>query len=396
MPGQGADGSLPRWPDYLAELGGAEELLALLQHPGDRDLAQETMRLFFLGLSGGFFTAFADPDLPDFVPAVNTTLNGSMTNPDFIYGTAAIDGTGSYRVSGQRGDGLFVLLDMAAGGLGVMDRLGPSCGTIDLDTLEMEADGSFELMLSAERPEGWTGNWRALDPAARTLTLREASYEWGRGRDGRFAIERTDKPLRPRRRSGEEIAERLMALAAYPKRYAGMWIGVIGQQAEKGLWNRFEHDDWAGRGGVGGQHYYQGLFRLEPGHVLLLETDLPETVRYWNVQLGDLVWNTIDFLNHQSSLNGGQAELDSDGRFRAVIALDDPGVPNWLDPGGHHEGAIMLRWTEASSGPEPSLTSLPVHRLRDHTPADTPVIDARERDRRLRARRTGMQLRRRW
>jgi hypothetical protein len=216
------------------------------------------------------------------------------------------------------------------------------------------------------------------------------------GRDGRFAIERIDKPIAPRRRTAAEIAERLTALAGYPRRYAGLWMNVIKDQAEKELWNRFEHDDWAGRGGVAGQHYYQGLFRIEPGHVLLLETELPETVRYWNVQLGDLVWNTIDWMNRQSSLNGGQAAIDSDGRFRAVIALDDPCVPNWLDPGGWREGAIMLRWTEASSGPAPTLIPVPIGDLRARLPADTPTIDGAERDRRLRTRRTGVQLRRRW
>lgn len=387
---------LPGCADYLAEMEGAGDLLALLRDPADPALTQEALRLFFLALSGGFFTAFADPDLPDFVPAVNTILNASMTNPDFIYSAASIDGEGVYRLSGERGDGLFVLLDTAAGGLGVMDQLGPSCGTIDIDSLDIGADGRFELVMSTQRPDGWTGNWRPLDPRARTLTLRQASYHWGEGRDGRFAIERLDRPIRPRRRTAAEIAQRLTALAGYPKRYAGLWINVIRDQAARNLWNRFEHDDWAGRGGVTGQHYYQGLFRIEPGHALILETALPERVRYWNVQLGDLVWNTTDWMNRQSSLNGGQAEIDSDGRFRAVIALEDPGVPNWLDPGGWSEGAIMLRWTEASSGPEPSLRQVPLDGLRARLPADTPAISAEERDRRLRQRRTGVQLRRRW
>ena len=392
----GDERALPGWGDYLASMKGADEVLALLRDPSDPALAQEAMRLFFMALSGGFLTAFADPDLPDFVPAVNTALNGSMTNPDFIYGTASIDGAGTYRVSGDRGEGLFVLLDMAAGGLGVMDKLGPSCGTIDLDTLTIGPDGRFDLLLSAKRPTGWTGDWRQLDPRACTLTLRQASYDWGEGRDGRFAIERLDKPITPRRRTAADMAERLTALAAYPRRYAGLWINVIKDQAEKGLYNRFEHDDWAGRGGITGQHYYQGLFRIEPGHALIFETELPEHVRYWNVQLGDLLWNTIDWMNRQSSLNGGQAEIDGDGRFRAVIALEDPGVPNWLDPGGWSEGAIMLRWTEASSGPEPSLRQVSLDALREYLPAGTPVITAGERDRRLRKRRTGVQLRRRW
>jgi len=128
----------------------------------------------------------------------------------------------------------------------------------------------------------------------------------------------------------------------------------------------------------------------------LLETDLPDSVLYWNVQLSDMMWNGIDWMNRQSSLNGGQARLDSDGRFRAIIAIADPGVPNWLDTGGNREGAIMLRWTRASSGPAPSLRVIDAASLRDHLPDDTPVISPDERERQLRARRRSVQMRRRW
>ena len=175
-----------------------------------------------------------------------------------------------------------------------------------------------------------------------------------------------------------------------------MSLGFIASQKQKGLWNAFEHDDWAGRGGVGGQHYYQGLFRLERGSVLLLETVLPETVRYWNVQLNDMRWNTVDWMNRQSSLNGGQASIDADGRFRAVIALDDPGIANWLDPGGREEGSIMLRWSGASSGPQPSLTVVPLGELAASLPPETKRVSPTERQEALRARRRAVQMRRRW
>jgi Protein of unknown function (DUF1214) len=384
------------WAEQMASFGSTSDLLALLANPGDPQLAAEAERLFFMSLASGWFTAFADPDLPDFVPAVNTHLNCVGTNPDFIYGTASIDGGGSYVITGERGDGLFLLLDIVAGGLGVMETLGPSLGTLDFDTLALGVDGDFSLLLSPERPAEWTGDWHQLDPSACSLTLRQASYEWGIGCEARIAIERIDKAHAPRRWSATEIAERLNALAAYPKRLSGMALGFIKAQRDKGLWNALEHDDWAGRGGVQGQHYYQGLFRLEPGKVLLVETELPETVRYWNIQLSDMMWNSVDWMNRQSSLNGGQARIDADGKFRAVIALDDPGVPNWLDTGGNLEGAIMLRWTEASSGPAPTLQLVDAASLSDQLPPDTPLISTDERQQQLRARRRAVQLRRRW
>ncbi|MCB2044609.1 MAG: DUF1214 domain-containing protein [Novosphingobium sp.] len=384
------------WADRIASLGATSDLLALLADPDDPQLQAEAERLFFLTLASGWFTAFADPDLPDFVPAVNTHLNCIGTNPDFIYGTAAIDGAGSYLLTGERGDGLFVMMDIAAGGLGVMEELGPSLGTLDFDTLTLDDQGRFSVLLSAEQPRDWTGDWYRLDPSARSLSLRQASYDWGNGRDARIAIERIEKAHRPRRWAAEDIAERLTALAAYPRRLSGMALGFIKAQRDKGLWNALEHDDWAGRGGVEGQHYYQGLFRLEAGKALLLETALPDRVQYWNVQLSDMMWNSIDWMNRQSSLNGGQARIDADGRFRAVIARDDPGVSNWLDPGGNSDGAIMLRWTGASSGPEPTLRLVDMADLRALLPSDTPLVTPEQREAQLRARRRGAQMRRRW
>src|SRR3546814_17986243 len=97
--------------------------------------------------------------------------------------------------------------------------------------------------------------------------------------------------------------------------------------------------------GLADQHYYQGIFRLQPGKALILETELPERVRYWNIQLNDPLWNTIDWLNHQRSLNGGKAIIGTDGKFRDVISAEDPGVPTWLDPGGPLDGSLMLLWT---------------------------------------------------
>jgi hypothetical protein len=387
---------MSNWQERVASFGETSQLLALLANPDDPQAEAEAERLFWMTLASGWFTAFADPDLPDFVPAVNTHLNCIGTNPDFIYGTASIDGNGSYLLTGERGDGLFLLMDIAAGGFGVMDELGASLGTLDFDKLSLDEEGRFSLLLSAEKPDDWAGDWRNLDPSTRTLSLRQASYDWGVGREARIAIERTDKAHLPRRWPAQEIAKRLTALAAYPKRLSGMAMGFIKAQRDKGLWNALEHDDWAGKGGVQGQHYYQGLFRLEPGQVLLLETELPEKVRYWNVQLSDMLWNSVDWMNRQSSLNGGQAQIDCDGKFRCVIALDDPGVPNWLDTGGNSEGAIMLRWTEASSGPKPSLRLLDLADLRAQLPQDTPSISPELREAQLRARRRGVQYRRRW
>jgi hypothetical protein len=388
--------NLPQWSDYLGLLAKADSVLDLLADPADPLARQEAYRLMFMALAAGFQSSFVDPDHPEFNCAVSNVMNSVGVNPDFIYGSASIRGEGTYRLSGKRGGGVFVFFDINAGSIGVLDQFGPSVGFIDLDTCTLGADGSFDILLSAERPEGRLGDWVQLDPRACNIAVRRAYYNWGIEEDAKIAIERVDRPIGPSRLDAAEIARRLTALTGFVERYVGFAMRYGARQRAEGVINRLEHDDWAGRGGVAGQHYYQGIFALQPGQALILETELPETVRYWNIQLNDPLWNTVEWFNRQSSLNAAQARLDSDGLFRAVIALEDPGVPNWLDPGGHLTGSLMLRWTQASSGPEPRLRLVDAAAVRAHLPGDTPVVSADERQQILRRRLRGSQWRHRW
>jgi hypothetical protein len=105
---------------------------------------------------------------------------------------------------------------------------------------------------------------------------------------------------------------------------------------------------------------------------------------------------TIDQINRPTSINGYQARLDQDGRFRAVISVTDPGVPNWLDTGGHLRGAISGRWWTPSHEPQTTLTKVPLAEIRAYLPEETPVVTFEEREASVRARRRGAQLRIRW
>src|SRR3984957_3809884 len=159
--------ALAQWPDYLGILTSADELLDLLPDPTDGRARQELYRLLFMSLGSGFMTAVGDPDHPDFVAPANTVFNASATNPDFLYLQAGVDGAGTYRMTGVRGTALFVHGDIAAGGLGVMDELGPSVGQFDLDAMHVQADGTFDILFCADRPPGYQGDWVRLDARAR-------------------------------------------------------------------------------------------------------------------------------------------------------------------------------------------------------------------------------------
>lgn len=389
------DAKLMPWSEYVDLLKPAGELNNLTFDPQNEHLRAELYRQLVMNISLGYFMYFqSDANHPDWAPFLNSVFM-LQPNPDDTYFNAPLDGRGHYRIIGERGTVWLLTFSLGSGPMGTTDEPGQSRGYTDIDDLEIEPDGTFELILSSQRPDGYTGNWVHLPPEADYILVRQRCYDWGSERDARLAIERLDAASIKPRPSTEEIDQGLRALlGGFTERLSRRWLDYQNIHLQRGLINTLELTDFGGA--VPPQWYWQGLFQFSPGEALILETEMPERHQYWNVQLNDELWNAVEFIYHQSSLNGHQATLDSDGRFRAVIALEDPGVANWLDPAGTLQAMLIGRWYGCSSNPIPTLKRVPLAQLLEHLPADTPKVTPAEREAVLRKRRIGGQLRRRW
>lgn len=386
---------LPDWAAYAAELGKIEgEMLAAMPDAGDPRSRQEAWSLMFSQLVRGYLAiVYADPDYPEFVPLYNLALNIAAPNADYMYYGTPLDGRGTYRLRGVAGTNRFTFFQFVSREFDATGEGGGALGSFSLSDLKIAPDGNFELLLSADRPAGYTGNWMKLDPTTKRLTMRIASYDWLRERDPAVGIERLDRPLPRPRPSAEEISAKLARLPGLVKSDTMRWWRRVEDLRAKGLVNKVQIE---APGVFAGQTYVEGLFKLAPDEALIIETDIPRSCRYWSFLVGDLHYRTIDWANHQSSLNGFQARLDRDGKFRAVVALRDPGVPNWLDPGGFPEGLIQARWNNCDSQPVPTARLVKASDVRRFLPADTPMVSATTREQSLRERRLGAQLRRKW
>ncbi|MEZ5708300.1 MAG: DUF1214 domain-containing protein [Blastomonas sp.] len=384
------------WAQFIELIAGIDQSLKHVIDPDDPWLKQEAIQQMAMSLSQGYAPILAqDSRVPAFFTFLNPVIKSAAPNPDYMYRTSFVEGHGSYRLSGTRGTTLFVHIGIGSGYIGVDDKPGPSLGHIDVDTLTLGADGAFSVILSAERPAGYTGDWYALPANARTIGIREASYDWENEVDSRIAIERLDDAGDFTRPTPDEIAYRLERLAGFPERYAQLFVHFVKTLSQHPV-NTVVLNSWSDIGGLAEQTYYEGLFEFSEGEALVLETEVPDEVRYWAVLLADQLFNTIDWEKCQSSLNGFQARRDSDGKFRAVISAVDPGVPNWLDTAGRFKGVVQGRWYQASSAPAPTLKQVKLPELRDHLPADTPHVDRPARREQLLARFRGAQFRRKW
>lgn len=386
-----------RLKDYLDIIAKAEALPESSWAPDDPLLRADLYDQVMMNIVQGYFQYFgAEPDHPDFGPHYNSVMR-LQPNPDDTYMRTPVDGTGIYRITGERGTVRLLTLTLGEETIGMAEQPGGQTAEYDLDqSITFAGNGAFELILSDERPAGHVGNWLRMPPDTRGVLVRQRSYDWGGEREARIAIERLDVDALKPRPDLATVENRLTRLAEFAERHSRQWLKYQDIMRQKGLINRIEHHGFTELGGIQVQVYWWGIFEVEPDEALILETDIPANAPYWNVQLNDQIWNTLEYVWRQSSLNGYQARPDTDGKFRAVISIEDPGVPNWLDTVGRTQGSVVGRWYRCETNPVPALKKVKLAEIRTHLPQATPQVSPQERDAQIRARARGAQLRRRW
>ncbi len=439
------------WDDMLADLARARDAIdqpALMPAPAnDRNLA-EGYRYLMGFIHSGVERAFHEDTSHPFVRhALQLVNKATIDNADAIYFMAPIDGRQSYKVGGHVQDHrhwrgkppaetgrkapaylIFELSDgCLAGDSGSLAELRPGVkaqtGRLDSTEIEVDADGYFEILLAPERPPGHRGNfistWRkttrpnpddpegSLDRYAGTLSGRQLFYDWERedavplrvvqlGAEGQHPDPLDSETAAAQlRRLGKLVSGQMcfwnefytVLLETYGKR--------DGSDGERFMpRNKFNAPNAASGATGGGQStniYAGGVYELEPDEALIIESRIPVPPQYIGFHLSNLWGESHDFANHQSSLNGFQAEFDDDGVLRWVVAHRDPGVPNWVDTTGHREGFMAPRWAYTEKPPQDEWPTVRAQKvafdeIRAHLPEGVRSVSPEERAERIRVR----------
>ena len=272
-----------------------------------------------------------DRDHPFLQSGTGPFTKMGLDNPDTLYFGTRVQAGREYLVTGTRGtttDLSFQLL----GGEYTDDNVPDSETAFDDRKLDIAADGSFQ--------------WRFTPAANAQLVIREVYNDWS-ARRGMVAIARADTAGTAPAPLSNELIE---------KRFA-----VAGKQLVQRIKTWLQFPQWfymnipvntmvAPRltpGGLATQYSSAGHFELSPEEALVITlpvTDAP----YLGFQLGSLWYISLDYINHQTSLNGTQAQADPDDKIRIVVADRDPGVPNSVATLGRRKGFLQFRWQRVS------------------------------------------------
>jgi len=315
-------------------------------------------------------------------------LSWGTQNPDFLNHNAFIDGSRTYRIWGNARGTYWTTIQAMAGFWG--DEKMAMLGHIDFDDIPIAANGDFEIFMGPNPPADTGGKtWLRLDPEARNvmLAVREVYMDWEQTRMLDLHIETLDRdPQAPMWFGEAELARRYAKAAKFVEFAWRFSSGQMNPSKERPPVNSFVMPSGATEIGGNPVAAYIGMdYRISPDEALIIEMT-PIEARYWGFQTSSVWGQTNDYSYHQSSLNAEQVRTDADGKVRLVLALSDPGVPNWLDPVGIGTGSVLLRWYKAKGTATPETRLVPLADLRQHLPKDTPAVGPAERGEQLKAR----------
>jgi hypothetical protein len=338
------------WEEYCDTLKAAGTAMLFPGSPKDAFNQAEGYRYLSRLVRGGIeaFIEYADPLFPRFQRMVHETVKLGADNPDNFYVSARVSGQHRYRVWGKRGTVFYLGF---ATQLADYTKDEPQVsGSLESSELKMGADGSFEIIVSVDKPAGDV-NWLPMSAHSRIVLVRQTFLDKSAEQPADIAIERIGGTRAPGPFTAKMLDEGLTN--------AGLF--VTGSSLFFAKWSR----DWKKHANTLPQHppeisgaaggdpniaYYHSYWELGDDECLEL-TFTPPKCQYWNFQLNNYWIESLDYRYFQVTLNAHSAEYRPDGSVRLLVAHEDPGLGNWIDTAYHRSGTMSLRWLRSTEFP---------------------------------------------
>lgn len=323
-----------------------------------------------------------DAQHPYFWRALGPDMKMGGDNPNGLYLSAPINGTDTYRVRGTRGSALWVSFLSSRSPECLAEGLPIFGAAIFAPDLHVDPDGTYDITLS---PDQHDGNWIRTDRYSASLLVRQFFGTRDDVRPMDITIENLtsgDAPKEP------FLLDRAMAQLDRARVQMDAMVKMMqGELAGKGAaLNTFKTDigdPTSVQGGVPGGNAVTARWSIAPDEALIVEVMPPTPCAYWDVQVGNIWYESWDYRHHFSGLTCAQAHVEPDGSVKLVVSQRDPGTVNWLEAADHREGHIAIRW-QLSDGhlPIPECTVVPVERVASVTGLPAVSADERVADRR--------------
>lgn len=336
----------------------------------------------------GWEVLHADPARPAFQRQLDLVTQWGGPNADNVYRYARISPAHRYRIRGRMHSCEDFILTLRTGFFHNADY-----GTkVEITASErgIREGDDFEIWLGGDDPRAI-----AIPDDAIVAAVREYYTDWRAEEPAVFTIECLDPPPHAALDSTTAV-QRVGKARSHIVNSMEFWHDYMERKRAEHVDNSFEAATMRVAKGLSFARYENCYWVLDPDQALVLEVEEPDA-RYWSAQLYQMdTFDLVDRFGRITSRNHRQTRVSRDGVARWVLAAEDPGVANWLDTGGRRVGLCVVRWfwprSEAAPG-RPRSAVVATSRVRDHLPADEPVVTAKERAAELSARQAHLRWR---
>ncbi len=372
----------PLMRNYVAAVQKAQSIVAASPYAENADAANFVQGITNYSLSQALGLT-ADQPLMEVDPTPNVRLG--FSNPDNLYYTSRVSDQDSYTITGNRGTSTGFLIEALAGIPGDGSSAGAVTSSMLGSQIHYAADGSFSITLSPTQPA--TGDWMPLNPGTDNLIVRFSFQNWATEQPGSISITKIGGP-------GTDVVDVTPTLGATMLNEAATSIPLqaqfyVNQSKQLALLgsNRVVGPMKAqGQQGTDTEQWnVTGNYNLDSNQSLIIKIkDAPLSVAsYSGIVLNTPLFDSLEFVYHQASLNHAQVWVDPDGYIYYVVSSQDPGVPNWLNDEGQNTGTIFARWQGVAgtlgSQYAPVLTVVNNSAVHSALPADMPTVTPTQR-----------------
>lgn len=327
----------------------------------------------------------SDPEYTNFHHMENPIRRIGIDNPDNFYRSANVwnpDGAHIYKITGNRGTTADFLMETFYG----PDPKG-AIAVLEDEEMDMDANGDFEVYLSAERKE-YMKNWMQLEKSDRILALivRSNHAEWDKEKHGDVFIELVGKSGVPSNNTNREgLIQRINNAQQVLERQGKFWPNFAWKMTlmKKNTIMKFKT---TGEIGILSQKSAYGYWQLEDDEALIVklkEVDAGycgfQTINFWG--------SSPDWRNNFTSLSWGrngksQAYKSEDGYYHIVVSKQDPGIQNWIQTNGMKKAVMVLRiqsLKDLDFDYKPETQVVKLSELKNYLPKNTPDFSAEQR-----------------
>jgi hypothetical protein len=305
-------------------------------------------RLLRIGLE--MHLEFADPDFPGFFAPSHEIGKIGADNPDNLYLMARVSGAHEYVIRGDRGSVHYLSIGSQKGGYETDGRM-EQTGFVDLDGIDVDARGAFEIVCAANPP---ARNGLRLEPGSNAIIVRQTFLDRAREIPARLSIARRDAGATPAPLTPARLVQGLARSAAFVEGTSRLFADwAQGYQRHSNALPLADQAACQRAGGDPNILYYHSHWRLGPDEALVIRLPRIPDCRFWNLQVNNYWMESLDYRYHHICRNAHSTTLAADGSATLVLAHRDPGVPNWLETAGHDSGTLCLRWVGAREPVDP-------------------------------------------